>query len=272
MLTTTVDGLWVLQVLTGIEVVAPELGLRPHLPSVEGRTLALAHPVTAELREQGVVDGSGKVDPPVVEWLTVLSRRNIALFVQRQPPGAPSSARALLARYANWWVVMERSADLIQIRGAGAAVTEDAATAMMGTQIEWLCGPAASAPLRPVTVELAAMGSAATDLKTLRRYLLQQGLDADQLQLLMSAVDARRSVQTSVVAIQSGPPRAHIDDGAVTIIDAPDGRLVAEHVTSTGRSWMIVAPGTASSIASAVTRMLRRLPAQEAWYSHRKVV
>ena len=35
MLTTTVDGLWVLQVLSGIEVMAPELGLRPHLPSVE---------------------------------------------------------------------------------------------------------------------------------------------------------------------------------------------------------------------------------------------
>ncbi|HOB50942.1 MAG TPA: ESX secretion-associated protein EspG, partial [Mycobacterium sp.] len=35
MLTTSIDGLWVLQVLTGIEVVAPELGLRPHLPSIE---------------------------------------------------------------------------------------------------------------------------------------------------------------------------------------------------------------------------------------------
>jgi hypothetical protein len=35
MLTMTIDGLWVLQVLTGIEVVAPELGLRPHFPSVE---------------------------------------------------------------------------------------------------------------------------------------------------------------------------------------------------------------------------------------------
>ena len=35
MLTTTIDGLWVLQVLTGIEVLAPEMGLRPILPSVE---------------------------------------------------------------------------------------------------------------------------------------------------------------------------------------------------------------------------------------------
>ena len=41
MLTTTLDGLWVLQVLSGIEVLAPELGLRPILPSLETAQLAL---------------------------------------------------------------------------------------------------------------------------------------------------------------------------------------------------------------------------------------
>ncbi|WP_238158863.1 ESX secretion-associated protein EspG [Mycobacterium sp. MFM001] len=269
--------MWALQVLAGIEVIAPELGLRPHLPSIENRQLALAHPVIAELREQGAVDESGEVDPPVVEWLTVLSRRDAALFVQCQPPSAPTSARALLARYAHWWVVMERSADLVRIRGAGAAVTEDAANAVLGTQLEWLCGAAAPAPLRPVTTELAAMRTAAVCPKTLRRFLLQQGLEADQLQLLMSAVDARLTVQTSVVAIQSGldtgrPTRAHIEGGAVTVIDTPAGRLVAEQVASAGRTWMIISPGTANSIASAVTRMVRRLPAQDQWHSYRKAV
>ena len=62
-LTTTVDGLWVLQVLTGIEVLAPELGLRPILPSVETLQLALAHPIAAELRNAGVIDEAGTVDP-----------------------------------------------------------------------------------------------------------------------------------------------------------------------------------------------------------------
>src|SRR4030088_1177768 len=75
-LTTTVDGLWALQVLTGIETVAPELGLRPHLPSVEPKRLALGHPVTTELRDVGVIDESGAVSTTVVEWLTVLSRRD----------------------------------------------------------------------------------------------------------------------------------------------------------------------------------------------------
>jgi hypothetical protein len=276
-LTTTVDGLWVLQVLTGIEVVAPELGLRPHLPRVESRRLALAHPVTTELREQGVIDESGQVDTPVVEWLTVLSRRDIALFVQLHTPGAPAPARALLARYATWWATLARSADLAQIRGAGATTGEGAANAVLATQLEWVCGSKPPASLRPVTMELAALRTAATSPQALRRFLLRQCLEADQLQPLMWAADAQRTVQTSVVAIQCGldtgrPTRAHIDEGAVTIIDTPDGRLVAEHVPSAGRTWLIVAPGTPSSIASAVTRMLRRLPAQQQWYSHRKAV
>ncbi|HET9874892.1 MAG TPA: ESX secretion-associated protein EspG, partial [Mycobacterium sp.] len=66
MLTTTVDGLWALQVLTGIETLAPELGLRTILPSVETKQLALASPIAAELRSAGVIDDSGVVDPTVV--------------------------------------------------------------------------------------------------------------------------------------------------------------------------------------------------------------
>jgi hypothetical protein len=120
-LTTTVDGLWALQVLTGIETVAPELGLRPHLPSVEPKRLALGHPVAAELRDVGVIDESGAVDATVVEWLTVLSRRDIALFIQIRMPSGPDPARVLLARFAQWWVVMERSAELVRISSAPPA-------------------------------------------------------------------------------------------------------------------------------------------------------
>ena len=65
MLTTTIDGLWVLQILAGIEAFAPELGLRPTMPRVETAQLALAHPVAAELREQGVINAAGAVNHAV---------------------------------------------------------------------------------------------------------------------------------------------------------------------------------------------------------------
>lgn len=276
-LTTTVDGLWALQVLTGIETIAPELGLRPHLPSVEPKQLALQHPVTAELRDVGAVDECGAVDPTVVEWLTVLSRRDVALVLHIRTPRDDEPARVLLARFAQWWVVLERSADLIRISGAGTATAEGTADTVLNQQIERLCGRNEPAPLRPVTLDAGAMRSAAAGQEALQTFLAGQRVDADQLRLLTLAADPDRSAQASVVAAQSGVEtgrfqRTHVEAGAVTIIDTLEGRLVAEEVDHGGTTWMIIAPGTRSNIAAAINRMMRRLPAHQDWHSYRKVV
>ncbi|GFG82269.1 ESX-2 secretion-associated protein EspG2 [Mycobacterium paragordonae] len=276
-LTTTVDGLWALQVLTGIETIAPELGLRPHLPSVEPKQLALQHPVTAELRDVGAVEECGAVDPTVVEWLTVLSRRDVALVLHIRTPRDDEPARVLLARFAQWWVVLERSADLIRISGAGTATAEGTADTVLNQQIERLCGRNEPAPLRPVTLDAGAMRSAAAGQEALQTFLAGQRVDADQLRLLTLAADPDRSAQASVVAAQSGVEtgrfqRTHVEAGAVTIIDTLEGRLVAEEVDHGGTTWMIIAPGTRSNIAAAINRMMRRLPAHQDWHSYRKVV
>jgi hypothetical protein len=280
-LTTTVDGLWVLQVLTGLEVLAPELGLRPHLPSVEPRRLALGHPVTQDLRAAGVIDEADEVDSTVVEWLTVLSRRDIGLLIHFSTPHDPHHSaeppRALLARFAQWWVALERSEDLVRISGAGISSTEATANAALNAQIERLCGANTPATLRPVTLDADTLRAASTSQETLCEFFDSQRLQPDQTQMLQLAVDSGRSAQASIVAIQSGvetgrPTRTYIEQGAVAIIDTPDGRLVAEHVTSAGKRWMIVAPGTNSNVAAAVNHMVRRLPADEKWHSYRKVI
>jgi hypothetical protein len=273
-----VDGLWALQVLTGIEVLAPELGLRPILPSVETPRIALAHPIAADLRAEGVIDESGTVDATVVEWLTVLARRDVALVIHlRTPVDGDTPATAILARFAQWWVVMERSEDLVRISGAGTSSAEGTASAAIIGQIERLCGSNTSAPLRPVTLDADALRASATNHETLRSFLSSQRLDGDQLQMLMLAADPRRSAQASIVALQSGvetgrPTRTLIEQSVVTILDTPEGRLVAEHIPSAGKKWMVVAPGTPSNIAAAVNKLMRRLPANEEWYSYRKVV
>jgi EspG family len=276
-LTTTVDGLWALQVLTGVETVAPELGLRPHLPSVEPKRLALGHPVTTELRDVGVIDESGAVDATVVEWLTVLSRRDIALFIQIRTPALREPARVLLARFAQWWVVMERSADLIRISEVGTASSEESSGSVLTAEIERLCGHTTPASLRPVTLDTNAMRAAAANQEGPQTFLAGQGLEADQLRMLTLAADLDRSAQASIVALQSGVAvaryqRTHIEASAVTIIDTPEGRLVAEDVRSAGKTWTILAPGAKSNIAAAINRMVRRLPARQEWHSYRKVV
>jgi hypothetical protein len=275
-LTTTIDGLWVLQVLTGIEVLAPELGLRPILPSVETPHMALAHPIAAELRDVGVIDEAGAVDSTVKEWLTVLARRDVALMIHVSvPDGGDIPTRALLARFSQWWVVLERSEDLVRISGAGTSNTESAANGIINAQIERMCGTLDAAPLQPVTVDIDKVMAGGQAM--LREQLLREPLDGDQLQILMMAADVQRSARAFIVAIQSGvdsgqPSRKFFEESVVTIADTPEGRLIGEHYASDGKRWMVIAPGTASSIASAVNRMMRRLPANEEWHSYRKIV
>lgn len=278
MLTTTIDGLWVLQVLTGIEVLAPELGLRPTLPSLETAQLALAHPVAEELRTASVLSAAGEVDPAVVEWLTVLTRRDVALLIQVRSADDPGScAQALLVRFAQWWVVLERSEELVRIGGAGTSSAAGAASSILTAQIERLCGTNPPAPLRPVTVDRDALLGAVTDQATLRKFLAEQRLDADQLRILAMSADPDRSTQAAIVALQSGmesagATRTHVESSAVTIIDTAEGRLIAEHVATAGKKWLVIAPGTVSNIGAAVDNMLRRLPAGQDWPSYRKAM
>lgn len=277
MLTTTLDGLWALQVLSGIEVLAPELGLRPHLPSVEPKPMALQHPVAAELLAAGVIDEAGAVDGTVLEWLTVLSRRDVGLIMYFRIPDDDEPPKVLLARFAQWWVALERSADVVRISGAGIAGNEGSANSALNAQIERLCGTNSPAALRPVTLDVEAMRSAATSREGLRGFFCTQDVEPDQLHMLELAADPDRSAQASIVAIQTGvdtgrPTRTFIEQGGVTIIDTPEGRLVVEQVCAAGKRWMIVAPGTKSHIASAINQMVRRLPADREWYSYRKVV
>ena len=100
----------------------------------------------------------GTVDSVVVEWMTVLARRDVALLIHvRSPEMGERPAMALLARFAQWWVVIERSEELIRIGGAGTATAEGAANAVLLAQIERLCGTNVPAPMRPITLDVDAL-------------------------------------------------------------------------------------------------------------------
>lgn len=276
MLTTTVDGLWVLQVLAGIEMLAPELGLRPTLPRVETIQMALAHPVAAELRAQGVIDAAGEVDQTVREWLTVLARRDVALLLRVQAPHH-DGAQAVLARFAQWWVVLERSGEVLRLGGAGTATSEAEAGAMLHDQIDRFCGALPPAQFRPIDIDTTPLKAAATSPESLHAYLTSQPLSADHLRILLAATDPDQSSQTSITALQAGietgrPTRTHIHPGAVSIVDTPHGRVVVEHTVSAARQQMLIAPGTAANITTAVNQLLRHLPADQDWHSSRRLL
>ena len=270
MLTTTLDGLWVLQLLSGIEVLAPELGLRPHLPSMESRDAALAHPVATELIDAGVITASGTIDDTVLEWLTVLSRRDIALLLHMREVGA-RPVQTLLARFGQWWVALERNDSLIRLSGVGTSNSEQSAGRAVMGEIDRLCGAMPASTMRPVSIKTDELLAAVRSGANLQNYLRTKRFDTDQVRQLAIASEPERTRQTSVVAIQSGA-RPQITPGALTVIDTPEGRLLVEHVSQDGIAWMVVTPGSAEALATGVRNLLRRVPAQHAWHSYRKAV
>ncbi len=276
MLTTTLDGLWVLQAVTGVEQTCPELGLRPLLPRLDTPELALQHPVAAELVAAGALDEAGNVDPMIREWLTVLLRRDLGLLVNIGVPGREPT-RASICRFASWWVVLERHGDSIRLYPAGTAGDEAAASELLVGQIERLCGVAEAAPLRPVTLDTKELLDSVRDAASLRAFLLSQRLDIDQLQIVTMAADPARSAHAAIVALQAGigpekTARVAVGDSTVAIVDTPAGRVCVADVASGHRRYQVVSPGSRSDIAGAVQRLIRRLPAGEDWYSYRRVV
>ncbi|OBG69734.1 secretion protein EspG [Mycobacterium sp. E1715] len=276
MLTTTVDGLWVLQAVTGVEQTCPELGLRPLLPRLDTPERALSHPIADELRAAGALDEAGNVDPMIREWLTVLLRRDLALMVNIGVPGREPT-RASVCRFASWWVVLERHAELIRLYPAGTANDEGGASDLVVGQVERLCGVAEVAPLKPVTLDTEELLASVRDAASLRTFLLRQNLDVDQLQIVTMAADPARSAHAAIVGLQAGVgpdemARVAVGDSTVSIIDTPAGRVCVENVISGQRRYQILSPGSRSDISGAVQRLIRRLPAGEEWYSYRRVV
>jgi hypothetical protein len=130
------------------------------------------------------------------------------------------------------------------------------------------------AAFRPVTLGTADLLANVSDGESLRRFLHNRHFDNDQIAVLALAADTGRSAQAWIVALQSAAtgPTPTIESGAVTLIDTPVGRLVSERVDGGDRTWMILSPGSDTVIAAAVQRMMRRLPARDAWHSHRKAI
>ncbi|ORB72390.1 ESX secretion-associated protein EspG [Mycobacterium scrofulaceum] len=276
MLTTTVDGLWVLQAVTGVEQTCPELGLRPLLPRLDTPERALRHPVVAELKAAGALDDAGNVDPMIREWLTVLLRRDLGLLVTITVPGREAT-RAAISRFASWWVVLERHGDLVRLYPAGTASNESGASDLVVGQVERLCGVAEVAPLKPVTLDTEQLLASVRDAASLRTFLLSQNLDVDQLQIVTMAADPARSAHAAIVGLQAGVgpdemARIAVGDSTVSLIDTPAGRVCVENVISGQRRYQILSPGSRSDISGAVQRLIRRLPAGEDWYSYRRVV
>jgi hypothetical protein len=232
--------------------------------------------VVPELVACGALDEAGNADPMIREWLTVLLRRDLGLLLNINVPGRDPT-RAAICRFATWWVVLERHADLVRLYPAGTAADEAGATELLVGQVERLCGVSEAAPLKPVTVETDDLLESVHDAASLKSFLLRHNVDIDQLHIVTMAADPARSASAAIVAVQAGvgpdkTARFAIGESAVSIIDTTAGRLCVEGVVSGGRRYQVISPGSRTDIGSALRRLIANLPAGDEWYSHRRVV
>lgn len=282
MLTTTLDGLWVLQVLSGIETVCPELQLRSYFPRYEDAQLAIGHPVVGKLTEDGAIVHSGGgpiVDEPIKDWLSVISRRDIAIIIE---PGGSTELplRVALSRLGRWWVSMARFSaedrkwtprDTIRVRPMGTARTTPEASELIARELRNLCGECEPAEVRPFalpTEKIKAVKTAAD----VERILIGEGVDADQMRAAQAITDAGLSASASIVALQSGPKAPDLTDQAVTIVDTAKGRIMISGVTRGKKTWTQITAGTPTAILTAVTNLLNQLPAQGEWATVRNAL
>lgn len=276
--TTTLDGLWAIQVVAGIERVCPELGLRPHVPQSETVQLAQELPVFAELVEQeAVVETAAgfQVDKPIFEWLTVLSRREVALIVLMHQPGDNRDLplRVALTRFGRWWVSMSLFDNhTVRIRPMGTARTNADAATLVQREIENICGTAQPASsFDPIVVSTDRL-LACTSIDAIKKMMIKEGATVDQLRAGLMLSSSGECAMASVVALQQGQKlEPAVTDHVVTVADTAGGRMVVKNIRRNGQQWTVLAPGAARVITSALTELLATLPAGEEWHNARNV-
>lgn len=274
-LTTTLDGLWALQVFAGIERVCPELGLRPHDRRCETARLASSLDVVSELVNEKAITAHGDgflVDKPIVNWLTVLSRREVALMVLIQQPGGNTDLpeRVVLARRGQWWVSMAiYSNAAVAIKPMGIATTHADAATLIRRELDAICGVHEPAKFRPITVATTGLRACKHE-RDVERLVIAAGADIDQLRAGLALSRSGHSAQASICAFQQGQNTVPtVSNFFVTIADTDLGRMMVKNVVSGGQQWTILAPGVSAYINSAVIELLKSLPANEDWYNTR---
>jgi hypothetical protein len=232
--------------------------------------------VVKELIDCGAValgDDGVAVDRPVVEWMTVISRREVALMMLiHQPAGSGGDLpiRVALSRFGQWWVSLARYDNgTVAIRPMGTATTRDAAAGLVCREVEAVCGANDAARFEPMTVATDRLLALAKNPAGLERTLIAEGATVDQLRAGLALADGGRAAQCAVVALQCGQGTPAVTDQVVTVGDTPCGRMMVKNVRRGGKRWTVLAPGARHFINTGIAELLSSLPAGDGWFSIR---
>lgn len=283
-LTTTPNGIWILQALLGVEKMPTALRLRPFIPSVDGDgTVAtvlgdVPWSQTAEYQTHvaaGVIDADGRVDDAVRDWLAVVGRpqREVLVVIRRPKPidgPAADDEDAMplieervmsICQRDRWLAMIARSGDEVVLAPVGEAARSD-------DQIDLICdtvmhafssGEAAAISgfnVPSATFESTLKENVPRGRPVLAAALARLGLSPDQVSVLSAACHLDESAMAVVSVIDHGIER-HFHPDVISVIDSEFGRITISHTTGPdGTRWTSVWPTYADALRQDLAKLL----------------
>lgn len=271
-LTTTVNGVWTLQVLLGIETMPYSLRLKPFVPSAHAALMVASTAGEVHLSQTaeylslvaaGVIDGRGNVDEAVRDWMTVIGRpdRQVVLAIRRPndaaaDPGAGPTVRErvmVVCRRQRWLAMIGRDENDMVVDAVGES--SDPAT-----QIELICrtvqpalGDAPAADIEGVNLPVDTLNSALTasaphGRTAMASALSRLGLAPQQVDVITAAARLDESAMAVISIVDQGiKPVFHPQ--VVTVADTDFGRIsVTTTVGADGRKWISIWPASHAAL------------------------
>lgn len=288
-LTTTPNGIWILQALLGVEKMPTALRLRPFIPSVDGDgTVAtelgqVPWSQTAEYQAHlaaGVIDHQGRVDEAVRDWMAVVGRpqREVLVAIRRPKPlDGPVSddAPALIeervmsiCQRERWLAMIARSGDEIVIAPLGEAARGDEQVSLICDTLLHAFSRGEPASISGFNVPTASLESALNEnvpkgRQSLAVALSRLGLSPDQVAVLAAATSLDESAMAAVTVIDHGV-QDHFHDDSLAVIDSELGRITVSYATGPdGTRWTSIWPTTPEALRHDIASLLNstRVPA-----------
>lgn len=282
-LTTTPNGIWILQALLGVEKMPTSLRLRPFIPSVDGDgTVAteigdVPWSQTAEynsLAAAGVIDADGRVDEAVRDWMAVVGRpqREVVVVIRRPKPlegavaddGAPPlvEERVMsICQRERWLAMIARSGNEVVLAPLGEAARSD-------EQIDLICDTLLHAFSRGEAAAISGFNvpSAAFESTLKENYpkgrpvlasaLARLGLSPDQVAVVSAGCHLDESAMAVVSVIEHGI-QDHFHPDVIAVVDSDFGRITVSHTTAPdGNRWTSIWPTSADALRQDLGKLL----------------
>ena len=279
-LTTTPNGVWVLQALLGVETLPVALRLRPFIPSMYDESVIvdttagpvpLAHTAEyASLVAADVIDAAGAVDDTVRDWMTVLSRaeRQVVLAIRRPDPATVGDASPtvqervlVVCRHRRWLAMAARDGDEVVIDAVGESEQPDQQAELICNVMLAAFGDAYPADIEGVNVPAELMYSTLNNAAphghdVVASALARLGLAPPLTEVLTAAARFDESAMAVVSVIDTGVT-TQVHPRVLTVADTAYGRVsITTSASADGKEWMTIWPATVAGLRDELATLL----------------